>query len=343
MQSKRETLQAEAWSGNVSRKGREVLNNARPYIKAMTSRLAAGLLVFLVVTSGATALSSLAPGSAAQLILGDYATPEQIAQLNSAYGYDLPVWQRYLNWLGDLLHGDLGVTLFSQQPVIGVVFERAAVTFEIAFLALAVSLLGVPIAMFTASHPNRLADKVMRSISTVLLAVPTFVIVVLLSYLFALVLRWLPATGWVKFTDDPLANLWYVTLPVLCLSLHQTAYLYRVARNEFVATLQEDYIAVARAKGLSLAYILFHHVLRPAMPQILTVIGMSLTYMLAGSFVVESYFAVPGIGWTVLSAVKSHDIPLVQAILSLTVVIFVVVFMLVDIGYALIDPRVKVS
>ena len=296
-----------------------------------------------MVTFGATALSSLAPGSAAQLILGDYATPEQIAQLNSAYGYDLPVWQRYLNWLGDLLHGDLGVTLFSQQPVIGVVFERAAVTFEIAFLALAVSLLGVPIAMFTASHPNRLADKVMRSISTVLLAVPTFVIVVLLSYLFALVLRWLPATGWVKFTDDPLANLWYVTLPVLCLSLHQTAYLYRVARNEFVATLQEDYIAVARAKGLSLAYILFHHVLRPAMPQILTVIGMSLTYMLAGSFVVESYFAVPGIGWTVLSAVKSHDIPLVQAILSLTVVIFVVVFILVDIGYALIDPRVKVS
>jgi len=329
--------------GNLSRKGSDVLNSARPYIKAMSSRLAAGFLVFLVVTFGATALSSLAPGSAAQLILGDYATPEQIATLNSAYGYDLPVWQRYLNWLGDLLHGDLGVTLFSQQPVIEVVFERAAVTFEIAFLALAVSLVGVPIAMFTASHPNRLADKVMRSISTVLLAVPTFVIVVLFSYLFALVLRWLPATGWVKFTDNPLANLWYVALPVMCLAMHQTAYLYRVARNEFVATLQEDYIAVARAKGLSLAYILFHHVLRPAMPQILTVIGMSLTYMLAGSFVVESYFAVPGIGWTVLSAVKSHDIPLVQAILSLAVVIFVVVFMLVDIGYALIDPRVKVS
>jgi len=320
-----------------------VLNSVKPYAKAVSTRLFTGVLVFLLVTFSATALSSLAPGSAAQLILGDYATPEQIATLNATYGYDLPIWQRYLSWLGDLLRGDLGVTMFSQQPVLGVVLERAAVTFEIAFLAMAVSLLGVPLAMYTASHPNKLTDKVMRSVSTLLLAVPTFVIVVLFSYLFALVLRWLPATGWVKFTDNPLANLWYVALPVMCLSMHQTAYLYRVARNEFVTTLQEDYIAVARAKGLPLSYILFHHALRPAMPQIITVMGLSLTYMLAGSFVVESYFAVPGIGWTVLSAVKSHDIPLVQAILSLTVVIFVIVFMLVDLGYALIDPRVKVS
>jgi len=314
-----------------------------PYVRAISSRLIAGILVFLLVTFSATALSSLAPGSVGQLILGDYATPEQIAELNATYGYDLPLWQRYLTWLGDLLRGDLGVTMFSQQPIVEVVLERAAVTFEIAFLAMAVSLIGVPIAMYTASHPNKLADKVMRSVSTLLLAVPTFVIVVLLAYVFAILLRWLPATGWAKFTENPLANLWYVALPVLCLSLHQTAYLYRVARNEFVTTLQEDYIAVARARGLPLAYILLHHALRPAMPQILTVMGLSLTYMLAGSFVVESFFAVPGIGWTILSAVKSHDIPLVQAILSLTVTVFVIVFMLVDLGYALIDPRVKVS
>jgi peptide/nickel transport system permease protein len=246
-------------------------------------------------------------------------------------------------WLDHLVHGNLGLTLFSQQPIVQVVFERASITFEIAFLAIAVSLIGVPAAMYTASHTNKLADTVLRSVSTVLLAVPTFVLVVLLSYLFAMVLRWLPATGWVGFFDNPLANLWYVALPVLSLSLHQTAYLYRVARNEFVATLQEDYIAVARAKGLPLAHILYHHALRPALPQIVTIIAMSLTYMLAGSFVVESYFAVPGIGWTLLTAVKSHDISLVQAILSLTVVIFVVVFMLLDLAYTLIDPRVKVA
>ncbi len=318
-------------------------SRAAPYVKAISKRLLAGIPVFILVTFGATALSSLAPGSPAQLILGDNATPEQVQALDKLYGYDLPLWERYLHWLGGLMRGDLGQTLFSQQPVLQVVFDRAAVTFEIAFLAMLVSLIGIPLAMFAASNQGGLLDRALRSIASVLLAVPTFVIVVLLSYLFAIVLRWLPATGWVNFTENPIENLWYVALPVLCLTLHQTAYLYRVARNEFVTTLQEDFIQVARAKGLPLSYILWRHALRPAMPQILTVMGLSLTYMLAGSFVVESYFAVPGIGWTVLTAVKSHDLPLVQAILSLTVVIFVVIFMLVDIGYSIIDPRVSVT
>ena len=143
----------------------------------------------------------------------------------------------------------------------------------------------------------------------------------------AALLRFLRARGAAEHAEDLLQEMWIkasagASGPIA----DPLAYLYRVARNEFVTTLQEDYIAVARAKGLPLGYILFHHALRPAMPQILTVMGLSLTYMLAGSFVVESYFAVPGIGWTILSAVKSHDIPLVQAILSLTVVIFVIVY-----------------
>ena len=314
------------------------------YLKAALTRLLAGIPVFFVVTFAATALSSLSAGSPGQLILGDNASAEQIAAINEQYGYNLPIWEQYFNWLWRLLHGDLGVTLFSQQPVAELLLTRAATTFEIALLAQFVSfVVGVPLAMYTASHPDKLLDSAMRSISSVLLSVPTFVVVVLFSYLFAMVLRWLPATGWVTFTQDPLGNLWYVTLPVLCLSAHQCAYLYRVARNEIVATLQEDFVQVAKVKGMSLTYILFRHVLRPALPQILTVMGMSMTYLLAGSFVVESYFAVPGIGWTALTAVKSHDFQVVQAILSLTVVIFVVIFMLVDMGYALIDPRVEVK
>ena len=314
------------------------------YGKAIGTRLLAGIPVFFIVTFAATALTHLAPGSPAQLILGDNATAEQIATLNSAYGYDLPIWQQYIQWLGGIIHGDFGKTLFSGQPVSSLLLSRAAVTFEIALLAQAVAaIVGVPLALYTASHLNRFLDTVLRSISSVLLSVPTFVIVVLASFLFSIVLRWLPATGWVSLTEDPLANLWYVCLPVLSLSLHQTAYIYRVARNEFVATLQEDFVQVTRVRGLPLAYILARHVLRPSLPQIVTVMGMSMTYLLAGSFVVESYFAVPGIGWTVLSAVKSHDLPVVQAILSLTVVIFVLIFIMVDMAYAIIDPRVDVA
>ncbi|UIL27786.1 ABC transporter permease [Rhizobium leguminosarum] len=188
------------------------------YLKAVGVRLLAGIPVFLLVTFSATALSSLMPGSAAQLILGENATQAQIDALNSRYGYDLPVWERYLGWLGRLLQGDLGQTMFSQQSVAKLLVDRAAVTFEIALLAMFVSLLiGVPLAMYTASRPGGIVDTVLRAVSSVMLSIPTFVIVVLLGFVFAIVLRWLPATGWVSFSDDPIGNLYYVALPVMCL------------------------------------------------------------------------------------------------------------------------------
>jgi peptide/nickel transport system permease protein len=314
------------------------------YLRAIGLRLLAGIPVFVLVTFAATALSDFMPGSAAQTILGDQATPEQIATLDAQYGYDKPSWERYAGWLEKLLHGDLGTTLYSQQSVAGLLFSRAAETFEIAILAMLVALLiGIPLAMFTAVRPGGITDIVLRAVSSAMLSIPVFVTVVLLGFLFAVVLRWLPATGWVALASDPIGNLRYVALPVMCLAVHQTAYFYRVARSEFVATLQEDFVLVARAKGLPTSYILFRHALRPSLPQVLTVFGLSMTYLLGGSFIVESYFAVPGIGWTVLNSVSSHDIPVVQAILSLTVVVFVLIFIVVDLGYALIDPRVEIS
>ncbi|MCA0942733.1 ABC transporter permease [Yangia mangrovi] len=319
-------------------------SSATPYLKALGTRLLAGIPVLLLVTFAATALSDLMAGSAAQAILGEFATPEQIAQLNAAYGYDLPAWQRYLRWLGNALQGDLGHTLYSQQPVAQVLFDRALVTFEIAFAAMIFSLaVAVPLALAMAARAGGRLDSALRFAASAMLAVPTFVSVVVLSLLFSIFLRWLPATGWVPFFDDPLGNLRHLILPVMCLSVHQVAYFFRVARNEFLATLQQDFIASARAKGFSTRYILWHHVLRPSLPQVLTVMGLSMTYLLGGSFIVESFFAIPGIGWTVLSAVQDHDLAMVQAILVLTVLIFVLVFALVDLGYALIDPRVEVK
>jgi peptide/nickel transport system permease protein len=314
------------------------------YLRAVGTRLLAGLPVFVLVTFAATVLSDFMPGSAAQTILGDQATPEQIASFNAQYGYDKPSWQRYLAWLEKLLHGDLGTTLYSHQSVAALLFNRAAVTFEIAVLAMLVSLLiALPLAMFTSIRPWGIVDIALRVISSTLLSIPVFVTVVVLGFLFAIVLRWLPATGWVPLSVDPVGNLRSAALPVMCLAVHQTAYFYRVSRSELVATLKEDFVLVARAKGLPTGYILLRHVLRPSLPQVLTVFGLSMTYLLGGSFIVESYFAVPGIGWTVLTAVGNHDLPLVQAILSLTVAIFVLIFIAIDLGYALIDPRVAVS
>lgn len=314
------------------------------YLQAIAVRLLAGIPVFVLVTFSATALSDLMPGSAAQIILGEYATPEQIAALNAEYGYDQPVLVRYVDWLGGLFRGDLGQTLFSRQSVAELLVNRAAITFEIALVAMLVSVLvGVPLAMITAARSGGWLDKILGLVTSFMLSIPTFVSVVVLGYVFSILLRWLPATGWVSLFEDPLGNLSSIALPVMCLSVHQSAYFYRASRSQFVSTLQEDYVLVARSKGLSIWYIMFRHALRPSLPQVLTIFGLSLTFLLGGSFIVESYFAIPGIGWTILSAVKAHDLPVVQAILSLTVMIFVVVFMLVDLGYALIDPRVEVS
>lgn len=314
------------------------------YLRAIGMRLLAGIPVFLLVTFAATALSDFIPGSAGQAILGDSATPAQIAALNARYGYDRPSWERYAIWLWKLAQGDLGKTLYSQQSVALLILNRAAVTFQIAILAMALALsIALPLAMFTAIRPGGIADTALRMISSTMLSIPVFVTVVVLGFLFAIVLRWLPATGWVTFTADPIGNLRHVALPVMCLAVHQTAYFYRVSRSEFVATLQEDFILVARAKGLPTSYILLRHLLRPSLPQVLTVFGLSMSYLLGGSFIVESYFAVPGIGWTVLNAVTTHDLALVQAILSVIVLIFVLMFILVDLGYALIDPRVDVK
>ncbi|MGV3490068.1 MAG: ABC transporter permease [Devosia sp.] len=314
------------------------------YLRAIGNRLAAGIPIFLIVTFLATLLSDLTPGSAAQAILGELATSEQVAQLNARYGFDRPAWERHIDWLGKLFQGDLGRTMYSQQPVAQLLLSRALVTFELAFGALALALLiAVPLAMVTSVRAGGRLDSIVQAVTAFILAIPVFVTVVVLGLFFSITLRWLPATGWVSFADDPLGNLRYAALPILCLAFGQTAYLYRVARNEFLSTLQEDFVLVARAKGMPISYIMFRHVLRPSLPQLATVIGLSMTSLLGGSFMVESFFAVPGIGWTMLDAVNTHDFPVLQAILSLTVVIFVVIYMLMDLAYAIIDPRVEVQ
>lgn len=314
------------------------------YLRAIGMRILAGVPVFFLVTFAAVALTDLMPGSAGLAILGPDATADQIAQINAQYGYNRPVYERYWDWLMNLLHGDLGKTLFTQQSVVELLINRAATTFELAFLALGIALLiAIPVALFTAMRPGGVIDGTLRAVSSVILSIPSFVIVVIFTWLFSITLRWLPAGGWVAPSDDLLQNLYYAIMPVACLGIYELAFFYRLARTEFIATLQEDFILVARAKGLPTSYILLRHVLRPSLTSLLTFMGISIGRLLGGSFIVESYFILPGVGWTAVNSVSIHDIPTLQAILVLAVVVYIVVFTLVDIGYALIDPRVSVS
>jgi peptide/nickel transport system permease protein len=314
------------------------------YLRAIGMRILAGAPVFFLVTLGAVALTDLMPGSAGLAILGPDATQDQIDLINTQYGYDRPIFVRYWDWLVNLLHGDLGKTLFTQQSVGGLLIDRAACTFELAFLALAIALLlAIPIALFTAMRPGGKLDGLLRGVTSVILSIPSFVTVIMFTWLFSITLRWLPAGGWIAPYDDLPQNLYYAIMPVLCLLIYEWAFFYRLARTEFIATLQEDFILVARAKGLPTRYILLRHALRPSLTSLLTFMGISIGRLLGGSFIVESYFVLPGIGWTAVNSVTIHDMPTLQAILLLNVVVYIVVFIVVDIGYALIDPRVGVS
>ncbi|MGY1840654.1 MULTISPECIES: ABC transporter permease [unclassified Modestobacter] len=309
----------------------------------MGSRLLYGIPVLLVVTFGAVALAEFIPGSPGQAILGDQATPERVAALNERYGYDRPVAERYVDWLGSALQGDLGTTLFTNEPVSEVVLRRLAVTAELALLAMLMALVAsVVLALVAVRQVGGWLDRTLDGLSSALLCIPSFVSVVLVSLVFVVWLGAFPATGWVPPTDDLAQNLEYAFLPALSLALFEAAFFYRVIRADLGGTLREDFVLVARTKGLSKRYVLTRHALRPSLSSLVTVMGLSLGRLLGGAAIVEYFFSVPGLGYEAIAAVSIKDMNMIQAIVAISVVAYVLIFILVDLAYSRIDPRVSV-
>lgn len=315
----------------------------RATLRAVGSRLLYGVPVLIVVTIGASALTDLMPGSPGQAILGDSATQDQVDAINQQLGFDRPFWIRYLEWAGNALHGDFGSTLFTHEPVTDVLLRRLAVTGEIAILALVLALaVALPLAMIAALRAGRLLDRALNLVSSALLSIPSFVAVVMLSLVFVVWLRAFPATGWSPPTEGLAENLRYAFLPALSLALYEGAFFYRVIRSDLTGTLREDYILVARAKGLPRGRIVARHALRPSLSSLVTVMGLSLGRLLGGAVITEFFFAVPGIGAEAVNAVSIKDLPMIQGIVTFCVVAYVLIFIVVDLAYAWIDPRVSV-
>jgi peptide/nickel transport system permease protein len=315
-----------------------------PLARVIGLRLLYGIPVLFIVTLGAASLSQFMPGSPAQAILGDQATTQQIAAMNHAYGWDKPVLDQYGNWVWSALHGDLGVTALGGEQVSSLLVQRLAITGELAILALAMSLLvAVPLALAAAFRKDGVLDRVAHTISSALLSVPSFVSVVLLALIFTASLGWLPATGWVPISDNLFENLRYALLPAIALAVYEGAFFYRVLRTDIASTLREDFVLVARAKGLSRNYILRRHVLRLSLGSLVTVFGLSLGRLLGGAVIAETFFAVPGLGAEAVSAVSQKDLGILQGIVALAVLVYVVVFILVDLAYAWVDPRISVK
>jgi peptide/nickel transport system permease protein len=307
---------------------------ARRLLYLIPVLVAVSLLTFLI--------ASLLPGDLAYVILGDQATPDKVAALRHDMGLDQPVLWRYLSWLGHVLQGDFGRSFRTGQTVLQVVSERLPISLELMLLAeLAALAIGIPLAIACAVRSGSAFDRFMTGTAFSMLSVPAFLAAILLIYLFAVELRWLPATGYVPFNEDPIGNLRCFVLPALTLALGEWPVLMRVLRSDMIATLQEDYIAMARAKGLKPSRILLVHALKPSSLTLITVTGINIGRLIGGTVIVESIFALPGIGRLLLGAIYTRDLIILQGVVLFVALGYVLMNFIVDMLYAVLDPRIR--
>jgi peptide/nickel transport system permease protein len=307
---------------------------ARRLLYLVPVLVAVSLLTFLI--------ASLLPGDLAYVILGDQATPDKVAALRHDMGLDQPIWWRYASWLGQVLQGDFGRSFRTGQTVLQAVSERLPVSIELMLLAeLAALAIGIPLAIACAVRSGSAFDRFMTGSAFGMLSVPAFLSAILLIYLFAVELRWLPATGYVPFGEDPVGNLRSFVLPALTLALGEWPVLMRVLRSDMIATLQEDYIAMARAKGLKPSRILLVHALKPSSLTLVTVTGINIGRLIGGTVIVESVFALPGIGRLLLGAIYTRDLIILQGVVLFVACGYVLMNFVVDLLYAVLDPRIR--
>lgn len=311
-------------------------------LHTIATRLGRSIAVVLLVTIAVVSLLSMAPGSASQVILGENATPEAVAQLDAELGLDKPVWSQYFDWLGNAVRGDLGSSPLTNQSVTDAIFERLPVTLELAALGLIVALaVAIVMGVISASRPGSSVDRGVNALSAVFLSVPAFIAGPILIYFFAIQLQIFPVIGWSDIRDGLGQNLRSAFLPVIAIALTEIASFHRLLRTDLISTLSEDYIAAARAKGMSRTYVMFRHAFRPSSFSLITLAGMNLGRLIGGTVIVETLFGLPGLGQLIASSITNRDLIMVQGIVVFIAVVYVGINTLVDLSYGLIDPRVR--
>jgi peptide/nickel transport system permease protein len=299
--------------------------------------------VMILATIISFSIIFLLPGDPALLILGD-----QLASDRSVYeakraelGLDRPVAIQYLDWLGKTLRGDLGISTRDRQPVIQGIRERLPVTLQLAALAMLLALaISLPAGIISALRPNSKWDIVSSLVAFSGIALPNFWFGILLIYLLAVVLRWLPPSGYVPFTEDPVQNLVRMIMPTITLGLGLSAVLMRQTRSSLLEVLHQDYMTTARAKGLGQRVVVLRHALKNALIPVVTVIGLQMGLLFGGAIITESIFSIPGIGRWAVDSITNRDFPVVQAVSLVLAVGVLFASLVADIAYAYIDPRI---
>jgi peptide/nickel transport system permease protein len=306
-------------------------------VRLVATLLAVSFLTFLMV--------NLLPGDPVNSILPpESQTPERIAQVREDLGLDLPLPEQYANWLGGVVQFDFGQSYRTNQPVSDALLARLPVTVELTILAIGIAVIfGVPLGVISAYKQGQRIDTVISSAVQFMLSVPAFVAAVFFIYVFAVQFQVLPATGWTRITNDLWGNLKTAILPSVALSLSQLAIYTRLVRADMITTLQENFVLSARAKGLTNRFILFRHALRPSSLSLITVIGLNIGILLGGTVVIERIFALPGIGGLLIDSIGQRDYIVVQGVVLLIATSYVVINTVVDLVYAMVDPRIRTS
>ena len=312
----------------------------------LLKRLATFFATLAVASMVVFAVLELLPGNAAEVILGDTATPEAVAALEARLGLDRPVLTRYADWVGGWLQGRSAESIGYGSPTAELIAERLRVTLPLAVMAMLLTVvLALGLGVYAASRHNQLGDVGVMAASQLGVAVPNFWFAILLILLFAVHLQWVSAGGFPGWTEEDgggvLQGLQALLLPAISLAMVQAAILARVTRSAVLEVMREDFVRTARAKGLSRRQALWGHVLRNALIPVLTVAGLQFANLVTGTIVVENVFVLPGIGRLVFQAIANRDLVVVRDVVMLLAALVVAVNFVVDLLYAVVDPRLR--
>lgn len=313
----------------------------------MSVFLARRFLTFLITVSGASViiflLLEVLPGDPALTMLGVDAPDSAVAAIRLELGLDRPAVVRYVDWIAGLFHGEMGLSYVYKVPVTELIGQRLHVTLPLAIGAmLLATVTSLALGIFAATNHNRIGDYGVMGFSQLGLAIPDFWFGILLIILFAVILRWLPSGGFPGWDEGIWRGVRALALPVFTLSLSLTAMMTRVTRSAVLEVAREDFVRTARAKGLSRRAALWRHVLRNALVPVLTIGGVLVASVLTGTLIIENVFALPGVGKLIFDAISNRDLMVVKNVVLLFAVIVVVVNFMVDILYAMVDPRIRI-
>lgn len=305
-------------------------------------RLLASLPVIFMVGVITFSILHIAPGDPAVLMAGEEATPEDVEKMRQALGFDRPFYVQFGVWVGNLLRGDLGTSIFSKHSIASLMAPRLQPTLSLGLIAIVLSvLIGVPMGVVAAAYVGSFTDRAAMIFAVLGFSVPVFWLGFIFIWLFAVEIRLFPAVGFVPISEGILPFLRSLTLPALANAIPFSALVARMTRSTMIEVLQEDYVRTARAKGLSGFVVIMRHALRNASIPIVTVVGLVFAALVSGAVVTETVFAIPGLGRLLVDGVVRRDYPIVQAMLMVTAVAYVFVNLIIDVFYAYLDPRIR--